>query len=300
MATTEDNRQRLAQLLTRYTPHDGYISLPIPGVNVLRISRAEALPSRDISNACICIVAQGEKRSIVGQDVYEYDNSRMVIYSTEVPVVARILKASEAEPYLCLMLDIDTKKLAEMAQKVFAEGLPKTKESSTVFIGPACPSIIDAAIRLVELIPHPEDAKLLAPLIMDEIYIRLLRSRIGRLVAQIGISDSHLQKISTAISWLRHHYAEPIKVEDLASQVNMSVSSFHHHFKAITSKSPLQFQKELRLHEAKHLMLAQMMDVSTACMHVGYSSVSQFSREYSRLFGLPPSKDIRIHSDYVA
>lgn len=290
-----DNLEKLAALLSRYTPHDGYINLPLPGVNVMRISQVDAVASRGMSSACICIVTQGAKRTIVGQDVYEYDNSRMVIYSTEVPIVAKILKASPAEPYLCLTLDIDSKKLAEVAQKVFAEGAPKSKRSSAVFIGPANSQIVDAAIRLIELIPQPEQAKLLVPLIMEEIYIRLLQSQIGNLVAQIGITDSHLQKISNAIAWLRDNYTEPMKIEELARRVNMSVSSFHHHFKAITSMSPLQFQKELRLHEAKHLMLAKMMDVSTACMHVGYSSVSQFSREYSRLFGQPPSRDIQVN-----
>jgi transcriptional regulator GlxA family with amidase domain len=179
---------------------------------------------------------------------------------------------------------------------VFPYGLPKTAHTKPIFIGQANPHIIEAATRLIGLSAQTEVSTLLVPLVMEEIYIRLLQSHIGKLVVQIATRDSHLQKVSAAISWLQENFTEPMKVDELAERVNMSISSFHHHFKAITSKSPLQFQKELRLYEAKHLMLSKMMDVSTACMHVGYSSVSQFRREYSRFFGQPPSKDIQLQS----
>lgn len=286
-------RARLAELIARYAPHDGLFDLPLPGVHLLRTSTQETNPTRAVTKPGMCIIAQGAKRVLIGQDVYDYDNSRMAVYSTEVPVSAKILKASEAEPYLCLIVDIEPQKLAELTMKAFPNGLPKVQHSRPLFIGKANPKIVEAGSRLLELLCQPDDAEFLQPLITDEIFIRLLRSDIGTLVAQIAATDSSLQRISKAISWIREHFREPMKVETLATLSNMSVSAFHSHFKTVTSMTPLQFQKELRLHEAKQVMLNRMMDVSTACMHVGYSSVSQFSREYSRLFGVSPSKDAR-------
>ena len=286
-------RARLAELIARYAPHDGLFDLPLPGVHLLRTSTQETNPTRAVTKPGMCIIAQGAKRVLIGQDVYDYDNSRMAVYSTEVPVSAKILKASEAEPYLCLIVDIEPQKLAELTMKAFPNGLPKVQHPRPLFIGKANPKIVEAGSRLLELLCQPNDAEFLQPLITDEIFIRLLRSDIGTLVAQIAATDSSLQRISKAISWIREHFREPMKVETLATLSNMSVSAFHSHFKTVTSMTPLQFQKELRLHEAKQVMLNRMMDVSTACMHVGYSSVSQFSREYSRLFGVSPSKDAR-------
>lgn len=290
-----DARAALAKLISRYAPHDGLFDLPLPGVHLLRTANTDTNPTRAVTNPGMCIIAQGAKRVLIGQDVYDYDNSRMAVYSTEVPVSAKILKASEAEPYLCLIVDIEPQKLAELTLKAFPHGVPRVQHPRALFIGKANPKIVEAGTRLLELLAQPEDAEFLQPLIIDEIFIRLLRSDIGTLVAQIASTDSSLQRISKAISWIREHFKEPMKVEELATLSNMSVSAFHTHFKNVTRMTPLQFQKELRLHEAKQIMLTRMMDVSTACMHVGYSSVSQFSREYSRLFGVPPSKDARSH-----
>lgn len=288
-------RAALAKLISRYAPHDGLFDLPLPGVHLLRTANTDTNPTRAVTNPGMCIIAQGAKRVLIGQDVYDYDNSRMAVYSTEVPVSAKILKASEAEPYLCLIVDIEPQKLAELTLKAFPHGVPRVQHPRALFIGKANPKIVEAGTRLLELLAQPDDAEFLQPLIIDEIFIRLLRSDIGTLVAQIASTDSSLQRISKAISWIREHFTEPMKVEELATLSNMSVSAFHTHFKNVTRMTPLQFQKELRLHEAKQIMLTRMMDVSTACMHVGYSSVSQFSREYSRLFGVPPSKDARSH-----
>lgn len=285
-------RKKLADLISRYALHDGFFDL-CPGVRLLRESSVDAHPARNISQPGMCIVAQGAKRVVLGDDVFEYDNSRMVVYSTEVPISASIIRASKDEPYLCLIVDIAPNKLAELSVKAFPNGMPKVQHSSAIHIGPTNPRIVEAGIRLLNLFAEPHEADLLIPLVLDEIFIRLLQSDIGALVAQIGITDSNLDKVSRAISWVRDHYAQPMKVDQLASRVNMSVSSFHQHFKAVTTMSPLQFQKELRLHEAKNMMLSKKMDVSSASMLVGYASVSQFSREYSRMFGVSPSQDAR-------
>lgn len=288
-------RAKLAELISRYVPHDGYHDLPLKGVRLYRASVSDIDPTRDITNPGMCIIAQGAKRVVIGDDVFEYDNSRMAVYSTEVPVSAKIIDASKAVPYLCLIIDIEPQKLAELTLKAFPNGLPKIQHPRAIFIGKADPKIVDAGSRLLELLSQPEEAEFIQPLITDEIFIRLLRSEIGTLVAQIASKDSNLQRVSQAIKWIRDNFKEAIKVDDLAALCNMSTSAFHNHFKTVTSMTPIQFQKELRLHEAKHIMLTKMMDVSTACMHVGYSSVSQFSREYSRLFGVSPSKDAHAH-----
>lgn len=293
--SSAEARAKLSELISRYTPHDGFFDLPLPGVHLLRVSAEEKHPARTVTKPGMCIVAQGAKRVLLGDDVFEYDNSRMAVYSTEVPVSANIIKASKEEPYLCLIVDIEPQKLAELTLKAFPEGVPKLQHPKALFLGKANPKIVEAGIRLLELLAQPEDAEFLQPLVMDEIFIRLLRSEIGSLVVQIATTDSNLQRVTKSIRWLRENFKEPMKVDDLADISNMSVSAFHTHFKTVTGMTPLQFQKELRLHEAKHMMLTKMMDVSTACMHVGYSSVSQFSREYSRLFGVSPSKDARSH-----
>jgi len=171
-------------------------------------------------------------------------------------------------------------------------------ERSAVYIAPMDASIVSASVRLLECLAQPGDTELLAPLIYDEILIRLLRSAIGARVAQMGLAESNVQRISKAISWLRANFSQPIKVEDLAELVHMSVSSFHEHFKSVTSMSPLHYQKVLRLQEARRLMLSAMVDAGTASQRVGYLSASQFSREYSRFFGNAPTRDIaRLRQD---
>jgi len=166
------------------------------------------------------------------------------------------------------------------------------QQSRAVYVTPGDPNIVNAATRLIESMAETEDVDLIAPLVIDEILIRLLRSPAGVRVAQIGLEDSGVNGVAKAVSWLRENYSQPMKVEELADLACMSVSSFHQHFKAVTSMSPLQYQKVLRLQEARRLMLSTMTDASAACSHVGYLSASQFSREYGRFFGNAPTKDI--------
>src|SRR5260221_4456930 len=232
------------------------------------------------------------KTVIVGQEVYEYDSSRMLVFSLALPIAAQITQASHSEPYLALRLDLDPLKISELVLKVYPNGLPPVQERRAVYVTPVDVSIVNAATRLMECLAQPGDVELLAPLVVDEIFIRLLRSRIGARVAQMGFAESSVHRLAKAISWLRANFSQPMKVEELDELVHMSVSSFHEHFKSGTSMSPLHYQKVLRLQEARRLMLSTMMDASTACQRVGYLSASQFSREYSHFFGSAPSKDI--------
>lgn len=283
---------KLARLLGTYAPHDGSFDLRIPGLMVSRLSRVNKECVHALRVSSLCIVAQGAKTVIVGDEVYEYDSSQMIVFSVALPVAAQVTRATPSQPYLSLRLELDPHKIAELVLKVYRRGLPPVQERSAVYLTPADECIVNAAIRLMECLAHPGDAELLGPLVIDEILIRVLRSPIGVRVAQMGLAESSVQRIAKAISWLRENYSQPIKIEELAEMVHMSVSSFHEHFKSVASMSPLQYQKVLRLQEARRLMLSAMVDAGTASQRVGYLSPSQFSREYSRFFGSAPTRDI--------
>jgi AraC-like DNA-binding protein len=290
--SSDPDLARLARLLHAHTPHDGSFDLRIPGVHAARASRTNTELIHAVQKPGFCIVAQGAKSVLLGQEVYNCDASEIIIYSVDIPVAARVTRASRSEPYLSFRLDLDPHKIAELVLKVFPHGLPRVHEKRAVCIAQGNANIFDGAARLVELMGQPGDAELLAPLVIDEILIRLLRSSIGVRVAQIGLADSGVHGVAKAVSWLQANFAQAVKVEELAELAHMSVSSFHQHFKSVTSMSPLQYQKVVRLQEARRLMLSTMMDAGTAGRQVGYQSASQFSREYGRFFGNAPTKDI--------
>ncbi len=289
---TEPDVAKLARLIAAYAPHDGSFELRVPGVHASRFSRINTECVHALRVPSLCIVAQGAKTTIVGDEVYQYDASHMIVFSVALPVASQITQASHSEPYLALKLDLDPHKIAELVLKVYPRGLPPVQERSAVYITPTDASIVNAAARLMDCLAQPGDAELLAPLVIDEILIRLLRSPIGVRIAQMGFAESSVHRVAKAISWLRENLSQPMKVEDLAELVHMSVSSFHEHFKSVTSMSPLHYQKVLRLQEARRLMLSTVMDAGSASQRVGYLSASQFSREYSRFFGSAPTKDI--------
>jgi AraC-like DNA-binding protein len=289
---SKDDLTRLAESLRAYAPYDGGHELLLPGVYAVRASRAMGELVHGTYKPSLCIVAQGAKSVFLGSEVYQYDASRMLMFSVELPVVAQVTQASPAEPFLGLTLSLDPQTITELALKVYPHGLPPVRENRGVCVGDATSEIVSAATRLVELIADPRGSKLIAPLVLEEIFIRLLCSPIGSRVAQIGQEESSVQRIAKAVDWVRDHFDQPMNVEALAEMVHMSPSTFHQHFKAVTSMSPLQFQKALRLREARRLMLSSRMDATTASRHVGYASASQFTREYGRLFGRAPSKDV--------
>ena len=289
---THRDLAKLRRLLAAYAPHDGSFEMRVPGVHASRMSRVNTECFHILRVPSLCIVAQGAKAAIVGKDLYEYDASRMLVFSVALPIASQVTQARKAEPYLGFRLDLDPHKIADLVLKVYPHGLPPVQERKAVYVAAADSSILNAAIRLMECLAHPGDAELLGPLIVDEILIRLLRSPIGVRVAQMGFAESSVQRVGKAVSWLRANYSQPMRVEDLAGLVHMSVSSFYEHFKSVTSMSPLHYQKVLRLQEARRLMLAARMDAGAAGRQVGYLSPSQFSRDYGRFFGCPPTRDL--------
>ncbi|HEY7192423.1 MAG TPA: AraC family transcriptional regulator [Gemmatimonadales bacterium] len=290
--------RRLATLLASCTPHDGAFQLRVPGTWAVRLSRLTTEASYATLGPSLCVAAQGSKAVMLGRDVFEYDPAHLLVFAVDLPISSQVMRASRKDPYLGFVMDLDPARVADLAARVYPRGIPRTSETGGLYVGRSSDGIVDAVSRLLDLMAHPEDADLLGPLVVDEILIRLLRTSIGRRVAQIGDPKSGVQRIADAVSWIRTHFAQPVTVEEMAGSVHMSASSFHQRFKAITSMSPLQYQKVLRLHEARRLMLFQSMDASEACRRVGYVSPSQFSREYSRFFGNAPVKDIaRLRAD---
>ena len=281
---------RLAGLLAAHAPHDGSFATCIPGVHAVRAASASTELVHGLHRPALCIVAQGAKTVMLGSESYDYDPSRMMIFSLDLPVAALIRQASKAAPYLSFRLDFDQVRLGELILKVYPEGVPLLRDNRAVHVAQAGEAVIDAAGRLMALAAQPDDAHLLAPLVTDEILLRLLRGPFGARLAQLGRIETH--RVRKVVDWIRTHFDQAIRIDDLAALAHMSASSLHEQFKALTSMSPLQFQKTLRLQEARRLMLATGMDAGLACQRVGYVSASQFSREYARHFGTAPTRDM--------
>jgi AraC-like DNA-binding protein len=282
----------LTALIDRFTPGDGMHRTAIPRLQLMRASHpGEA--TCGVTEPAMGIIAQGAKRVILQNEIYIYDRAQFLIASVDLPVTGQVIEASEAKPYLAFKLELDTKEIASlMLQAELAE--PGERPSSRgLFLTRTSPSMLDAVLRLLRLLESPADIPALAPLAEREVLYRLLKSEEGWRVRQMATVHTQAQRIGKAIRWLKANFADPLQIDTLASNVNMSASSLHHHFKAVTAMSPLQYQKQLRLQEARRLLLAEGIDAATAGHRVGYESPSQFSREYSRLFGAPPARDLQ-------
>ena len=290
---TKSDISELANLINAHAPYDGEFALRVPGLAVFKISRANSSPTHGVANPAVCIIAQGAKSVMIGDDLQEYAAGQVAVFSVDVPIAAQVTKAHPAEPYLALKINVDAYRITDVAAKVFPNGVPQPKDARALYVGDADSHVIDAALRLMKLMSRPADAELIAPLVIEEILIRLLRSPMGSRIAQMGQVDSSLNRVAKAVSRIRENYDQLLDLEELATLVNMSVSTFHRQFKTVTSMSPLQFQKTLRLQEARRLMLTSMLDAGAAGRRVGYVSASQFTREYGRFFGSPPVKDIQ-------
>lgn len=266
---------------------------PTPLPNLLFFRRDEASePCHCLVEPSVVLVVQGTKQMLVGEKVFPYNTSNFLITSLDLPALSQVVEANAQQPCLGLVLKLDIRMLTELTAQI---GLPQRGESSasrSVGLGTMTTSLMEPFKRLLDLLDEPPAIDILAPIIKREIHYRLLLSDQAGLLRQIASVDSQGHRISKAIDWLKLNYNQALRVEDLAAQVQMSTPTFHHHFKQLTAMSPLKYQKWLRLNEAKRMMLNDHLDASSAAYEVGYESPSQFSREYARMFGAPPRRDI--------
>ncbi|MBT64973.1 MAG: AraC family transcriptional regulator [Puniceicoccaceae bacterium] len=285
------NTHELRDCIARLTESGERFTTAIPALSLFR-REAPTEPVTGMYEPSVCMALQGAKHVTLGGDAFVYDARRYLLTSLHLPTVVQICEASVEKPYLGLRLKLDLKAIAQMMVESELPA-PRVQQSNLgLAIGEMTEPLVDAVLRMVQLLEKEEDIPVMAPIIQKEIIYRLLVSDQGMRLRQIASSGSQSNQISKAISWLKDNYSRQLKVEDLAQQAGMSTSTFHHHFRTMTTLSPLQYQKQLRLQEARRLMLTQSQDAASAAFDVGYESPSQFSREYSRMFGEPPVRDI--------
>ena len=253
---------------------------------------APTVPTSYMLAPSICLIGQGQKRVLLGKDVFVYDANHFLITSIDLPVVSNIINATPDRPYLGLTMELNLKMIGQLMLDHPAK-VNRSKESLGLAVSELSDTLLSPFTRLLDLLRHPEDIAALAPLIQKEIFYRLLCGSQGPLLRRIASTGNHGYQIARIIDWLKANYNKPVKVDELANQAGLSTSAFHSHFRAITAMSPLQYQKKIRLNEARRLMLTERYDASRAAFEVGYESPSQFNREYSRLFGAPPARDIK-------
>lgn len=280
----------LAALIDGNISEDGVHSTAIPRVSLIRSSQPTE-PLHVVHQPAVCFVAQGRKQVMVGDAIHVYDAAKYLVVSVEVPIVGQVLEARPSRPYLCLRLDLDPVAIGAL---MLDAGVAPARDSapvSALSLSPLSAELLDAVVRLTRLLAAPQEIPIMAPLIEREILYRLLLGDQISHLRQIALTESRMQQVSRAISWIKENFREPFSVDAVAGEARMSPSAFHQHFKAVTSMSPLQYQKQLRLQEARRLILTQTLDAAASGHAVGYDSPSQFSREYKRLFGAPPARD---------
>ncbi|EHH1172688.1 AraC family transcriptional regulator [Vibrio parahaemolyticus] len=282
----------LAEKIQKWTGDATQFDTEIPGLKLSRWTTPTA-PTSYSHNPSICLIAQGKKRVLLGEDSFTYDTSHFLISSVNLPITANIVEATEEAPYLGLIMELDLQEISQLIVDSELSFSSSKEAQKGIAVGELSASLQDAFIRLMALLDEPENIKILAPVIKREIFYRLLMTEQGSRLNQIVTTGSHSHQIAKAIDWLKHNFVKPLSVGDLAAYSGMSKSAFYTHFRSMTSMTPLQFQKKLRLSEARRLMLTENLDAMATTFKVGYESPSQFSREYSRLFGAPPSKDIK-------
>lgn len=268
-------------------------------ISGLTLYRAEAPVERVCTNywPALCVLAQGVKQVMIGERIYQYDPLNYLVVTVDLPVTVRIVRASPEQPLLGLTIDLNPTHIGELLLDM-PDDRNRLSSPAALAVSDISDQLLDAVTRLVNILDYPDDAVVLGPLVEREILYRLLRGKHASLLRAVVSAGSHLSQIGRATDWIRTHYADRISIDDLAALADMSVTSFHRHFKAITAMSPLQYRTQMRLQEARRLMLVDANDASTIALDVGYESVSQFSRDYRKMFGLPPAADAaRLRND---
>lgn len=280
----------LAQRIARFAPGEGIHGTAIAPLSLVRISEpTQCTPT--VYEPRLCIVAQGSKVATLAGQTYHYNPLHYLVVSVTLPVVGQVVEATPDKPYLCLRLDIDPDEVAGlMVDSGPAPAAPGIDPG--LYAARVNAPLMDAVLRLMRLLDTPRDLAVLAPMVRREILYRVLTGDLGHRLRSLALGEGRSNRIAKAVGLLRQRYLDPLSIDELAQSVHMSTSSFHHQFKAVTTMSPLQFQKQLRLHEARRLMMTGGVEAMVAARHVGYESPSQFSREYKRLFGAPPRAEV--------
>lgn len=283
--TTLDDLCRLAARLVGDNPE-----ATLCGIRIRRVD-APGAPMQHLAESTFGLILQGRKRTVGAGEAFDYGPGDCLVMTLSMPVTGQVTQASADEPYLALAWALDPAAIAALVMEGGQDGM--RADAPAMAVHAAAPTLLDAVHRLLALSAQPEDEAVMRPLLEKEILWRLLRSSCGPMLRQTGLADSRLSRVNRAIHWLRRHYTETVRIEQLEAVSGMSAASLFRHFKAFTSLSPLQYQKQIRLHEARTQLAAGARDVAQVAYRVGYESPSQFTREYARLFGHPPRADLR-------
>lgn len=284
------HREELAERIARAISADGTFE-PLKGLHLFRSSNPTE-PLHGCSKPALCVIAQGSKQVLLGDSLYRYDPAHYLLATVELPIWGQIVEASAHRPYLSFLLELDPALVSSVMVEAGHLSSQSRGDVRAIDVSPLDTDLLDAVVRLVRLLDSPAEARILRPLITREIVYRLLVGEQGNRLRHLALLGGPGDRIAEAVERLRREFDQPLRIENLAREMGMSVSGFHHHFKAVTAMSPLQFQKHLRLQEARRILLAENLDAASAGYRVGYDDASQFSREYKRLFGQPPLRDV--------
>ncbi|MBA3868365.1 MAG: AraC family transcriptional regulator [Anaerolineae bacterium] len=284
-------RAELVQRIAGTITEDGSIE-PLAGLHIYRAT-VPLQPTHGVLQPSFCVVAQGSKEVLLGDSIYRYDPFHYLLATIELPTVGRVMEASKERPYFSMRLELDPAIVSSVMIEVGMSPSPRSTDVRAVDVDTLDAKLLDAVLRLVRLLDAPAEVPILMPLITREIVYRLLMGDQGSRLRHLTMLGGYTPDIARAIERLRHDFNQPLRIEQLASELGMSVSGFHHHFKAVTAMSPLQFQKRLRLQEARRLMLGEDLDAASAAYRVGYQDASHFNREYKSVFGVPPMRDVQ-------
>jgi AraC-like DNA-binding protein len=290
MQRAQASREELVERLTRAIREDGTTE-PLPGLRLRRASVPTGL-GHGVSFPSLCVIAQGSKELLLGERCYRYNPAQYLISTAALPIASRVVEASPERPYLGIVLKLDSTLVGSVLVEAGHRAPRNATAVTAIDVSPLDTTLLDTVVRLVRLLQSPAEARFLAPLVMREIVYRLMLGAQGGRLHQIAILGGATHRIAEAVERLRNDFDQPLRIEDLAQELGMSVSGFHHHFKALTALSPLQFQKHLRLQEARRLMLGEGLDAANAGYRVGYDDAAYFNREYKKLFGEPPMRDV--------
>ncbi len=285
-------QRELASLISSHTDRDGTTQTAIPSLALYRASNITE-PLHSIYEPSVCVIAQGSKVVVLANETYHYDINSYLVASVRLPVAGQIKEATPQKPYLCVTLSFNTSEILDVLRETVQSRSSRTSPRRGMLVNKNNGELLDAVVRLVRLLDKPNDIPVLSPLIIREILYRVMQDDHDDLIRQFAIIGSHAQSIARVIRMISQDYSKPLRIDDLAKEVNMSPSALHSQFKQVTAMSPIQYQKLIRLQEARRLLLSETSDAATVGFNVGYESPSQFSREYARMYGLPPISDVK-------